>query len=97
MKEIQGKSTLVRVSARFELSGVDCTVKLYNLPNYFCRGLWFVTEVMAAMLVDKNKGLFLFCKVNCFLANSAKNIYICFASLSRGCKQTRIVPILGKF
>ena len=24
MKEIQGKSTLVRVSARFELSGVDC-------------------------------------------------------------------------
>ena len=25
MTEIQGKSILVRVSARFELSGVDCT------------------------------------------------------------------------
>ena len=25
MTEIQGKSSLVRVNARFELSGVDCT------------------------------------------------------------------------
>ena len=27
MTEIQGKSILVRVSARFELSGVDCNFK----------------------------------------------------------------------
>ena len=88
MKEIQGKSTLVRVSARFELSGVDCTVKLYNLPNYFCRGLWFVTEVMAAMLVDKNK-LFpcKFCK---------KYIYV-LPRYHVVANRPGLFPILGKF
>ena len=30
--EIQGKSVLVRVSARFELSGVDC-ICLLMIPN----------------------------------------------------------------
>ena len=30
MTEIQGKSILVRVSVRFELSGVDCTA--FSLP-----------------------------------------------------------------
>jgi len=75
----------------FELSGVNCTVKLYNLPNYFYRGLWFIAEAMAAVLVDKNKSFFLCWEVNSFHANSAKEIY-CFATLSRGLKQSKIVP-----
>ena len=31
MKEIQGKSTLVRVSARFELSGRSCVIATWRL------------------------------------------------------------------
>ena len=40
MKEIQGKSILVRVTARFELSGVDCIrfllqKKAFISSNYY--------------------------------------------------------------
>ena len=71
MREIQGESTLVRVSEGSSYR--ESTVllfffnKLYNLPNYFCRGLCLIAEVMAAMLVlDKNKSFFLCWEVNSF-------------------------------
>ena len=36
MKEIQGKSILVRVCARFELSGVDCNKGvMLNIPSQY--------------------------------------------------------------
>ena len=43
MNEIHGKSILVRVSARFELSGVDCIVRVrvYYVDSFF--SLFYVT------------------------------------------------------
>ena len=38
-KEIQGKSTLVRVSARFELSGVYCIHKSHNIQHFLSERL----------------------------------------------------------
>ena len=51
MSEIQGKSILVRVRARFELSGVDCSDEFIILPpgmEIDCKimvALWFQIQV----------------------------------------------------
>ena len=47
-KEFQGKSTLVRVSARFELSGVYCIHKSHNIQHFLSERLenfWCHVEV----------------------------------------------------
>ena len=81
MKEIQGKSTLVRVSEGSSYR--ESTVLLS-------------CEVVAAMLVDKNKSFFLCWEVNSFLANSAKK-YIVLPPYHVVRNKAKLFPILGKF